>query len=162
MKSIKYFLCGLLVLSLALFCFGCSSEGTETSAPSVSSKVSQVESSAPEPAPTAEPTPTPTPAPTATPTPEPTAAPTPEPTPAQTQYGSGSYYLQAVQDSAVYDIYFTDGVMTEAYYEDMEGKGGWGPGNGSPIEKFRYYGMTIEQVMEKLQAEGFTPVLSEN
>lgn len=85
----------------------------------------------------------------------------------ETAYGSGTFHIVG-ECTSEYDESFTDthefiyvdGVMTFAEYDDYDGKGSWGSGNGyeSPnaIEKQPYYGLTVEELVEKMESQGFT------
>lgn len=73
----------------------------------------------------------------------------------ETAYGSGKTLVTATDGDGIYDLEFEDGVLTVAYYEDYEGKGGWGGDSSMGIEKCRFYGMTVEEAVESLEEMGF-------
>lgn len=78
-----------------------------------------------------------------------------EEAPKETAYGSGRTLVTATDGDGIYDLEFEDGVLTVAYYEDYEGKGGWGGDSSMGIEKCRFYGMTVEEAVESLEGMGF-------
>lgn len=78
-----------------------------------------------------------------------------EEAPKETAYGSGKTLVTATDGDGIYDLEFEDGVLTVAYYEDYEGKGGWGGDSSMGIEKCRFYGMTVEEAVESLEEMGF-------
>lgn len=85
----------------------------------------------------------------------------------ETAYSSGTTRILGERPSE-YDANFTstvefiyiDGVMTFAEYNLDDGKGAWGSGNGydspNPIENQPYYGLTVEELTEKLEGQGYT------
>ena len=50
--------------------------------------------------------------------------------------------------------------MTFAEYDDYDGKGAWGTADGyvdmPDIETQPYYGLTVEELVEKMESQGFT------
>lgn len=75
--------------------------------------------------------------------------------PKETAYTSGNTLVTGEDDESIYDLEFVDGVLSAAYYEDDEGKGGWGGDSGVPIEDCRFYGMTVEEVAEELASMNY-------
>ncbi|MCD8238016.1 MAG: copper amine oxidase N-terminal domain-containing protein [Clostridiales bacterium] len=81
----------------------------------------------------------------------------------ETSYSSGTYYIGAENNTEhIYeDMIFIDGVLIyEDFSNDADGKGSYGiyPGEtepyDSPIEQSPYYGMTVEEVIAALEANG--------
>lgn len=89
---------------------------------------------------------------------EPSEEPSEEPvkTEKETAYKKGKTKILANDGFYDYEIEFKDGEITAAYLESDEGKGGWGGDSGNDIKNFRYYGMTVEEVKEKLENENYT------
>jgi hypothetical protein len=50
--------------------------------------------------------------------------------------------------------------MSSAEYDDFEGKGGWGGSNPNEIEKQPYYGLTVEELVERLENQGYTVTIN--
>ncbi len=82
---------------------------------------------------------------------QPEAAPEPE---KETEYGSGRWIItaQGGPDNQYDELEFVDGELLYHTLESDEGKGTFGV--GSPIENSRYYGMTVEEIVEQLEADG--------
>lgn len=73
-----------------------------------------------------------------------------------TAYKTGTVYLVGRKGHATYDFKFTDGVLVSQNYEDEEGKGGYGEDSSIGIEYSEFYGMTVEELTQKLQSEGYS------
>ena len=85
----------------------------------------------------------------------------------ETVYGSGTYHIVGEYPSEyddsftdVHEFIYVDGVMTFAEYDDYDGKGAWGTADGyvdmPDIETQPYYGLTVEELVEKMESQGFT------
>ena len=90
-----------------------------------------------------------------------------ESTSKETAYGSGTYHVVGVRPSEydenetdTHEFIYVDGDMTFAEYNDYEGKGAWGTADGyvgmPDIETQPYYGLTVEELVEKMESQGFT------
>ncbi len=81
--------------------------------------------------------------------------PEPEDTPKETEYGSGSWLItsQGGPEDRYDDILFVDGVLYYHYIESYDGKGGFGGDSVMPAEKSPFYGMTVEEIVTKLESE---------
>ena len=77
-------------------------------------------------------------------------------TPKDTAYKTGTVYLVGRKGHATYEFKFTDGVLASQNYEDEEGKGGYGEDSSIGIEYSEFYGMTVEEVTQMLQGEGYS------
>ncbi len=86
----------------------------------------------------------------------------------ETAYSSGTYYISAVNNAEyIYeDMIFVDGeLIFEDFSNDADGKGSYGiyPRESepydSPIEQSPYYGMTVEEVIAALEADGLEVTL---
>ncbi len=78
----------------------------------------------------------------------------------ETAYGEGAYHLRAVIEGCTEEFTYLDGVLV---YEDFISRE-WGKdsfGYYNSIKKSRYYGMTVEAVMEQFETEGYTVELKE-
>jgi len=75
----------------------------------------------------------------------------------ETAYTSGFTLVTGYgdEDESIYDLEYVDGVLSAAYYEDNEGKGGWGGDSGISIEDCRFYGMTVEEASEALESMNY-------
>ncbi len=101
----------------------------------------------------------------APPTPRPESAPASSEAasaPKQTAYGSGAFSIEGECPSEYDESYtdtvtftYVDGVMTYAEYDMFDGKGGWGDGM-NPIEDQPYYDLTVEELVETLERQGYT------
>ncbi|MCC8015793.1 MAG: copper amine oxidase N-terminal domain-containing protein [Eubacterium sp.] len=89
----------------------------------------------------------------------------------ETAYSSGTYYISAVNNvEYIYeDMIFVDGeLIFEDFSNDADGKGSYGiyPGESepydSPIEQSPYYGMTVEEVIAALEADGLEVTLKDS
>ena len=78
--------------------------------------------------------------------------------PKDTAYKTGTVYMAARKGHAFYDFKFTDGKLVSQSYEDEDGKGGFGEDSSVGIEYSKFYGMTVEELTEELQSEGYTVV----
>lgn len=83
-----------------------------------------------------------------------------ESAPQDTQYGSGTTRVVGVTETEHHEFVYVDGVMSSAEYDDDEGKGGWGGGNPNSIEDQPYYGLTVEELIEKLENQGYTVTIN--
>ncbi|MDO5399436.1 MAG: hypothetical protein Q4F17_00455 [Eubacteriales bacterium] len=79
----------------------------------------------------------------------------PDGEPKDTAFGIGTVYLSARKGNAFYDLQFTDGQLVSESYEDEAGKGGYGGDSAADISYARFYGMTVEEVTEQLQNDGY-------
>lgn len=75
----------------------------------------------------------------------------------ETAYTSGFTLVTGYgdEDESIYDLEYVDGVLSAAYYEDNEGKGGWGSDSGISIEDCKFYGMTVEEASEALESMNY-------
>lgn len=73
-----------------------------------------------------------------------------------TAYKTGTVFMAARKGNAFYDFKFTDGNLVSQSYEDEERKGGYGEDSSVGIEYSEFYGMTVEELTNKLQSEGYT------
>ncbi len=80
--------------------------------------------------------------------------------PKDTEYGSGTTRVVGVTETEHHEFVYVDGVMSSAEYDDFEGKGGWGGSNPNEIEKQPYYGLTVEELVERLENQGYTVTIN--
>ncbi|MDO5392897.1 MAG: hypothetical protein Q4F24_17670 [Eubacteriales bacterium] len=73
-----------------------------------------------------------------------------------TAYKTGTVFMAARKGNAFYDFKFTDGNLVSQSYEDEERKGGYGEDSSVGIEYSEFYGMTVEELTNQLQNDGYT------
>lgn len=73
-----------------------------------------------------------------------------------TAYRSGFNSIYARRGESIYELEYNDGLLTAAYLDDEEGKGGWGGDSGSSIKDCPFYRMTVEEAAEELMNQGYT------
>ncbi len=73
-----------------------------------------------------------------------------------TAYRSGYNSIYAQNGSSIYELEYYDGLLTTAYLDDEEGKGGWGGDIGISIKGCPFYGMTVEEAAEELRNQGYS------
>lgn len=55
---------------------------------------------------------------------------------------------------------FVDGVLKAVYIECPDGKDGWGEDCSMPIEESEFYGMTVEEIAEDMEAKDYKVEIS--
>ncbi len=73
-----------------------------------------------------------------------------------TAYRSGYNSIYAQRGESIYELEYSDGLLTAAYLDDEEGKGGWGGDSGVSIKYSPFYGMTVEEAAEDLRNQGYS------
>ena len=74
----------------------------------------------------------------------------------ETEYKNGTTTVLADDGYYYYEFKFVDGELVFGDLESEEGKGGWGEGTGYDIEKCPFYGMTVEEIKEKLENDNYS------
>ena len=97
--------------------------------------------------------------------PEPEPEPEPEPdvdvyASKETAYRNGTTRVVAVTDTERHEFVYVNGAMSTAEYDDEDGKGGWGLDGLTDIRSQPYYGLTVEELVEKLQSQGYTVTIN--
>ena len=63
-------------------------------------------------------------------------------------------------DTERHEFVYVNGAMSTAEYDDEDGKGSWGLDGLTDIRSQPYYGLTVEELVEKLQSQGYTVTIN--